>query len=75
MIDRTYGQRTHSTKMGSDKPTENTQKNLPKPKSLRFWWKKALLGVLSPWIKQLPDNDAARYGKLGYQVSKGGIRN
>ena len=43
---------------GADKLSKNTQNAtkficpncLPKPKSLRFWWKKASLGVRSPGI-------------------------
>ena len=52
-----HGQGTLSTKMGVDKPAENTQNapkcicpnRLPKPKSLGFRWKKVSLGVHSPW--------------------------
>ena len=52
-----HGQRTHSTKMGADKSTQNTP-NAPKficsicllkPKSSGLEWKKASLGVRSPW--------------------------
>ena len=42
-----------STKMRADEPAENTPndpKFLSKSKSLGFWWKKALLGVCSPWF-------------------------
>ena len=49
--------RTHCTKIGADKSAKNTPnalkficpKCLPKPKSLGFRWKKASLGVRSPW--------------------------
>ena len=55
MINEKHGQGTHRTKMGADKLFENTPKFicpncLPKPKSLGFWWKKASLGVRSPWL-------------------------
>ena len=48
------------TKMGTDSSAENTPNApeficpicLPKPKSLWFQWKKASLGVRSPWSDQ-----------------------
>ena len=48
---------TVRTKMGADSSAENTPNTpkficpifLPKPKSLGFQWKKASLGVRSPW--------------------------
>ena len=50
-----HGQGTHCTKMDADSMTENTPKIicpicLPKLKSLEFQWKKASLGVRSPWL-------------------------
>ena len=55
--DGKHGQGIHSTEMGADKSAENTPNApkficpicLPKPKSLEFWWKKASLGVRSPY--------------------------
>ena len=49
---------THCTKKGADSLVENTLTApeficpifLPKPKSSRCQWKKALFGVCSPWI-------------------------
>ena len=61
MINGKHGQGTHSTKMGADKLAKNTPNApkfispncLPKPKSLGFRWKKASLGVHSPWLPSL----------------------
>ena len=54
------GQGTHCTKMGADSLAENTPNApelicpiwLPKPKSSEFQWKKASLGVRSPWYSR-----------------------
>ena len=37
--------------MGADKLAENTPNILPKPKRLGFRWKKASLGIRSPWYQ------------------------
>ena len=56
-----HGQGTHCTKMGADSLAENTPNApeficpicMPKPKSSGFQWKKASLGVRSPWLNIL----------------------
>ena len=48
-----HGQGPHCIKMGADSLAKNTPKcsriYLPKPKSSRFQWKNASLGVRTPW--------------------------
>ena len=53
-----HGQGTHCIKIGADSLAENSPNYpeficptcLPKPKSSGFQWKKASLGVRSPWL-------------------------
>ena len=58
---RKHGQGTHCTEMGADRLAKNNPNApkftrstcLPMPKSSGFHWKKASLGVSSPWTQEL----------------------
>ena len=73
---RLNGQGTHYAKMGADSLAENTPNAqeficsicLPKPKSSGFQWKKASLGVRSPWVITM--KNAVKYCWLKVQVGK-----
>ena len=71
------GQGTHSTKKGADKLAKNflnapkiiCPNCCPKPKSLGFRWKKALLGVHSPWL-YLSKRDSCIRSLYGWTLCK-----